>query len=206
MGLHQTCSQPYPWTSWRTQQMYSKIRALPGCCDALALASTLGKDQHHELWSARGWDKPHGTVALLSSQHDSTYLEVHKWSGQKFLVCGPILISEVEWVLFKGHFRWFKTSCLDFLFFFKSIWHIVTYKMTFGKYRRIWNCGVPSSPSVVSRRCSICRDPSSNFSRLAGFHAVLSLTFWVWLVALNSILSWTREEWGKVNECLGRLD
>lgn len=91
-------------------------------------------------------------------------------------------------------------------FFLKSIWHMVTYKMAFEKYRRIWSCGVPSSPSVESRRCSICRDPSSEFSRLAGFHVVLSLTFWAWLVALNPILSWKREEWGKVNECLVRLD
>lgn len=204
MGLHQTCRQPYPWTSWRTQRMYSKIRALPGCCGALTLASSSGKDQHHELWSARGWDKPHGTefTAWLNIPGSPqmartevfgvwTYFDL--WGGMSFF--------------FKGHFRWFKTSCLDFLFFFlKSIWHMVTYKMAFEKYRRIWSCGVPSSPSVVSRRCSICRDPSSEFSRLAGFHVVLSLTFWAWLVALNPILSWKREEWGKMNECLVRLD
>lgn len=119
MDLHQTCSQPCPWTSWRTQQMYSKIRALPGFCDALALASTLGKDQHRELWSARRWDKPHWCCGFFEFTAWSTYLEVHKWPGQKFFgVLTYFDLCDGMTFFFKGHFRWFKTSCLDFLFSF----------------------------------------------------------------------------------------
>lgn len=120
MDLHQTCSQPCPWTSWRTQQMYSKIRALPGFCDALALPSTLGKDQHCELRSARRWDKLHTPVLWLFWVHSMINIPGSPQMARTEVFWCVDLFWSLRWndFFFKGHFRWFKTSCLDFLFSF----------------------------------------------------------------------------------------
>lgn len=179
MDLHQTCSQPCPWTSWRTQQMYSKIRALPGFCDALALPSTLGKDQHCELRSARRWDKLHTPVLWLFWVHSMINIPGSPQMARTEVFWCVDLFWSLRWNDFflkailgdsKLHvwISYFLLSPFD-------MWWLN--KLAFEKYRKTWSCGVPSSASVVSRRCSICRDPSSDFCRLTGFHVVLNLTF-----------------------------